>query len=82
MDELDRRLRAEDERRKAWQARRDAQRDGGGGGPGAGIRTEEGRNLRAKARIDQSTAESRARRAEYRRLRDQRRVELGLAPGR
>lgn len=98
MDELDRRLRAEDERRKAWQARRDAQRDGGGGGPpsaagpsggggrpggpGAGMRTEEGRNLRAKARIDQSTAESRARRAEYRRLRDQRRVELGLAPGR
>lgn len=41
--------------------------------------TEESRNLRFKARIDRSTAESRARRGEYRRLKEQRRIELGLA---
>ncbi|MFM8414630.1 MAG: hypothetical protein ACKOCX_07890 [Planctomycetota bacterium] len=100
--ELDRRIRAEEERRKAWQARRDEQRsaagdgrpsaDGGsgrartdgGGRPagGWGNATEEGRNQRAKARIDRSTAESRARRTEYRRQKDQRRIELGLSPGR
>lgn len=56
---------------------------GGGwssGSPGRG--TEEGRNLRAKWRIDRSTAESRARRLEYQRLKEQRRIQLGLGQGR
>ncbi len=56
----------------------------GGGGPGRGgpggwgMRTEESRNMRSKQRIDSSSAESRARSLEYRRLKEQRRVELGL----
>jgi hypothetical protein len=62
----------------------------GGGGPptvAAGGRrggdgTEESRNLRSKSRIDRSSAESRARRTEYRRLKDQRRIELGFQPRR
>jgi type IV secretory pathway VirB10-like protein len=107
MAELDRRIRAEEERRKAWEARRRPSEErrserpapsgeradrsagtGGGGrspqasGPGRGIRTEEGRNLRAKSRIDRTSAETRARRTEYRRLKDQRRIELGIAPRR
>ena len=59
-------------------------RTGGGGRStgGWGNATEEGRNQRAKARIDRSSAESRARRNEYRRVKDQRRIELGLSPGR
>lgn len=121
MAELDRRLKEEDARRKAWEAER-AQRQAqagdrggprsgppggfaggpngpggpgggrggagggppGGGGPGRGgpggwgMRTEESRNMRSKQRIDGSSAESRARSLEYRRLKEQRRVELGL----
>lgn len=52
----------------------------GGGGPGGprGPRTEESRNMRSKQRIDASSAESRARGLEYRRMKEQRRVELGL----
>ncbi len=121
MAEMDRRLKEEDARRKAWEAER-AQRQAqggdrggprggppagfaggpsgpggpvggrggagggppGGGGPGRGgpggwgMRTEESRNMRSKQRIDASSAESRARSLEYRRLKEQRRVELGL----
>jgi hypothetical protein len=123
--ELDRRIQAEDARRRAWQAERasreasrgtEAARGGGrpaegGGRPGAGgprggvqaggsprgqtvsagppgqrgrgrSRTEESRNMRSKWRIDRSTAESRARRTEYRRAKDQRRIELGVPPRR
>lgn len=98
--ELDRRIKAEEARRKAWEASR-AERDrarpatdqqagnggqggqrgpGGGGpsGPPGGIRSEEGRNDRSKRRIDQSTAEERAQRVEYRRAIDARRRQLGL----
>jgi uncharacterized membrane protein YgcG len=50
----------------------------GGGGPRGGMRTEESRNMRSKQRIDSSSAESRARSMEYRRIKEQRRVELGL----
>jgi hypothetical protein len=122
MAEMDRRLKAEDDRRKAWEAER-AQRQAqggdrggqrsqqgggpgrggppggfaggppgggrggppgggggppGGGGPRGGMRTEESRNMRSKQRIDSSSAESRARSMEYRRIKEQRRVELGL----
>jgi hypothetical protein len=118
MAEMDRRLKAEDQRRQAWEAQR-AQRQAqggdrggprgggtqdaggrgrggppgavaggpggrggppGGGGPGGprGRGTEESRNMRSKRRIDSSSAESRARSLEYRRLKEQRRVELGL----
>lgn len=52
------------------------------GSGGWGSRTEESRMQRSKARIDQTTAESRARRTEYRRLKDQRRIQLGLSSGR
>ena len=57
------------------------------GNPGSGgrrqrSRTEESRNQRRKWRLDRSTAESRARRTEYRRLKDQRRIELGIPPRR
>lgn len=134
--ELDRRLKAEQQRRQAWEAQRQAQRQAqadnqggnqggrggqqgnasqeaggrggrggppggfaggppGGGGPGGGSgggggggprggggtrgpRTEESQNLRSKKRIDSSSAESRARGLEYRRLKEERRVELGL----
>lgn len=105
MAELDRRIQADEERRKAWEQRRRGSEErraertldqsgsqtGGSGGRGGppqaggrswGSRTEESRNLRSKTRIDKTTAESRARRTEYRRLKDQRRIELGLSPGR
>jgi hypothetical protein len=66
---------------------------GGGGAPppqqgGAGgqrrqrDRTEEGRNNRSKQRLDRSTADARARSTEYRRAKDQRRIQLGLEPRR
>ncbi len=103
--ELDRRIEAEETRRKAWAAertRRDAQQGNGGataqsgratagtgqtaGQPGGGRRrgdgTEESRNMRSKSRIDKTSAESRARNTEYRRLKDQRRIQLGLEPSR
>jgi len=116
--ELDRRIQAEDARRRAWQAERasrEASRDSeaarggrpGEGGPRGGVQaggsprgqtasagppnggrrrrgdgTEDSRNMRRKSRLDRSTAESRARRTEYRRLKDQRRIELGIPPRR
>ncbi len=107
--ELDRRIKAEEERRKAWAAERaareaargprgDSERRGpaagataggsgqptpaAGGGRRRGDGTEESRNLRSKSRIDRTSAESRARKTEYRRLKDQRRIELGFQPGR
>lgn len=110
--ELDRRIKEEEERRKAWAAKRAAReadrggrdgadRRGTGGGPVAGGAgspavaaggppggrrrgdgTEESRNLRSKSRLDRTSAESRARRTEYRRAKDQRRIQLGLAPRR
>jgi hypothetical protein len=58
---------------------------GGGGGPGGGGRgrgTEQSRNDWAKRRIDQSSAEERAQRTEYRRAVDERRTQLGLPPSR
>jgi hypothetical protein len=107
--ELDRRIRAEEQRRKAWEAER-SQRAGnagdrpggaaqagtgsrtssppqaGAGGPSPGGRrrdaSEESRNARRKQALDKTSAESRARRTEYRRAKDQRRIELGLASGR
>jgi uncharacterized membrane protein YgcG len=115
--ELDRRIKADEERRNAWQAereKRDQQRaargeqasdgggrggpggggpggggpGGGGGGPGGGGGggrsggTEQSRNDWAKRRIDQSSAEERAQRTEYRRAVDERRTQLGLPPSR
>ncbi len=116
--ELDRRIRAEEARRKAWQEQRASrggnggngqgrggpqvaggpgsgpQRGGGGapgagggggprgGGPGNGRGSEDGRNTRAKQRIDSSTAEQRAQSAEYRRVMDERRQQMGLSSGR
>lgn len=44
--------------------------------------TEEGRNARSKQRIDKTSAETRARQTEYRRARDQHRIQLGLEPRR
>lgn len=104
--ELNRRIRAEEERRQKWEAereRRDAergQREGqgqgqgqrapggsaqGGNQPPGGPRrdgTEEGRNARSKQRIDQTSAETRARQTEYRRAKDQQRIQMGLEPRR
>jgi uncharacterized membrane protein YgcG len=102
--ELDRRIKAEEDRRKQSQAereRRDQQggdrrtaanggdarggaRDGGGGGPGGrrGGGTEDSRNDRTKRMIDRSTPEQRAQRSEYRRTMEERRTQLGIAPGR
>ena len=51
-----------------------------GGQRRRGDGTEESRNARSKSRLDKSTAASRARGTEYRRLKDQRRIELGLSP--
>lgn len=113
--ELDRRIKAEEQRRQQWQAerqKRDAARasagqqaaaNGGGrpqggsgagpggpqgGGPGAQgspqprtsrrTSTEESRNDRSKQRIDRSSPEERAQRAEYRRAVEIRRSQLGL----
>ena len=112
--ELDRRIRAEEARRKAREAEREKRnqdRSNGGGpgqsgqqagppaqaaasggpngaagggaggrGPAAG-RTEDGRNERMKRRLDQSSPESRAQQAEYRRAMDARRKALGLPAG-
>ena len=108
--ELDRRIKAEEERRQKWEAERErrlAERGGqadaqarpgpqssaqAGGQPAAagaapppgGRRdgTEEGRNARSKQRIDKTSAETRARQTEYRRARDQRRIQLGFEPRR
>jgi hypothetical protein len=44
--------------------------------------TEEGRNARSKQRIDKTSAENRARQTEYRRAKDQRRIQLGFEPRR
>jgi len=54
------------------------------GGPGGWgrTRTEEARNERMKSRLDASSPEQRARRTEYRRAVNERREQLGLAPGR
>jgi hypothetical protein len=116
--ELDRRIKADEARRKAWQEQRASragqggnggngqgrggqqmaggapQRGGGGppsgggggqrggGGQGGGRGSEDGRNARAKQRIDSSTAEQRAQSAEYRRVMDERRQQMGLPSGR
>jgi hypothetical protein len=116
--ELDRRIKADEARRKAWQEQRASragqggnggngqgrggqqiaggapQRVGGGppsgggggqrggGGQGGGRGSEDGRNARAKQRIDSSTAEQRAQSAEYRRVMDERRQQMGLPSGR
>jgi len=108
--ELDRRIKAEEARRKAWQEQRASrggqggngggrgnataggggQRGGpggggpprGGGGPGGSRGSEDGRNARAKQRIDSSTGEQRAQSTEYRRAMEERRQQLGLSPGR
>jgi len=117
--ELDRRIRAEEQRRQAREASRSAGSGGnssggnssggnasggnassgsgagGGGGarggttqaggPPSGSRrggTEEERNLRRKASIDRSTPEQRARRAEYRRVMQERREQLAASGGR
>lgn len=93
--ELDRRIKAEEDRRQAREAERNQRtaeaggRPGGppgarGGGPPTGGRrrdgSEEGRNARSKRYLDKTAAESRARRTEYHRAKDQRRIQLGLAP--
>lgn len=108
--ELDRRIRAEEQRRQAREASRTAGAGGnasggnasdatgsngaggsgrGGttqaGGPPSGPRrggTEEERNRRRKASIDRSTPEQRARRAEYRRVMQERREQLAATGGR
>jgi hypothetical protein len=56
----------------------------GGGSPSGPRRasTEEDRNLRRKASLDRSTPEQRARRAEYRRVMQERREQLAAAGGR
>jgi hypothetical protein len=95
--ELDRRIKAEEQRRQAREAERNQRLAEAGGraggppqagasGPPSGGRrrdgSEEGRNARSKRQIDKTSAESRARRTEYRRAKDQRRIQLGLAPRR
>jgi hypothetical protein len=112
--ELDRRIRAEEQRRQAREASRSAGSGGnssggnasnatassgsgagaGGGGRGSSTQaggtpsgprrggTEEERNLRRKASIDRSTPEQRARRAEYRRVMQERREQLAASGGR
>lgn len=50
-----------------------------GGGRGRST-TEEERNARSKRRIDRSSPDERARRTEYRRAIDERRIQLGLPP--
>jgi hypothetical protein len=87
-----RRARWEAERQEREPSRGDA---GGGASDGArsdqaratpqgqrrgGSRTEESRNNWAKRSIDRTTAEGRARRTEYRRAKDQRRIALGFQP--
>lgn len=44
--------------------------------------TEESRNARSKGYIDRTSPDTRAKRTEYRRARDQRRVSMGLPPSR
>lgn len=109
--ELDRRIKAEEERRQRWQAERGprgqdgaggGRQDGGGGRPeggggrpqggdagrpgasgGGGARgwSEENRSAWIKRRIDRTSPEERAQRAEYRRALEARRTQLGLPPG-
>jgi hypothetical protein len=95
--ELDRRIKAEDQRSQAREAARNQRLAEAGGRPGGppptgaggappapGSRrrdgSEEGRNARSKRQIDKTSAETRARRTEYRRAKDQRRIQRGLAP--
>ena len=57
---------------------------GGGGGRPAGTRggSDEARTARSKRRIDSTDPDERAQNAEYRRLMDLRRQQLGITPGR
>jgi hypothetical protein len=59
-----------------------ARQGGAGGQPRQRDRSEEGRNTRSKQRLDRTTADARARSTEYRRAKDQRRIQLGLEPRR
>ncbi len=88
--------RARWEAERAQREASQASSNGGGGGGGAGAsagrassggrpqrsRTEETRNAWVKRYIDRTTADGRAKRTEYRRAKDQRRVAMGLEPGR
>jgi hypothetical protein len=78
-------------RRKEWEARRRergqqgekkaGERKSDGRGASRGGTSAEQRDARRKARLDRSTPEQRAVRAEYRKLLEQRRKERGLGPG-
>lgn len=101
--ELDRRIKAEEERRQRWQAERD-QRDreraangrqatagsaGAGGPPGGGSSnaatrrgsTPEAIAQRMKQRLDRTSPDERAQRAEYRRAMEERRARMGQPSG-
>ncbi len=96
--ELDRRIKAEEARRARWEAERqerataEATASGGAGsGQASGapqggrrvrVRTEETRNAWVKRYIDRTSADGRARRTEYRRAKDQRKLAMGIAPRR
>jgi hypothetical protein len=93
--EVARRARWEAERaqREASQAAQTSSNGGGGvgtaptgqatsGGRRRGSRTEETRNAWVKRYIDRTSADGRAKRTEYRRAKDQRRIAMGLEPGR
>ena len=92
--ELDRRIKAEEARRARWEAERAqreaSQASSNGSGSGSATsgqstrggrgrsRTEETRNAWVKRYIDRTSADGRAKRTEYRRAKDQRRVAMGL----
>jgi hypothetical protein len=91
--ELDHRIRAEQERRQAREASRERENAAGRGPQPTAAQsqqsqtprrssTEEERNLRRKASIDRTTPEQRARRAEYRRVMQERREQLAASAGR
>ncbi len=84
--------RAQREERRSAQASQAGANGGGTGTTPAGqssssgrpgrSRTEETRNAWVKRYIDRTSADGRAKRTEYRRAKDQRRVAMGLEPGR
>jgi hypothetical protein len=87
--EIDEDIKEEEERRKRWEQRR-AERgnrqgnaQGGQGGRGGGNRGAGRDSLeRRKSYLDNTSPTSRAQRSEYRRMREERRKQLGLPPRR
>lgn len=77
---LDREINKSEQRRRQMQAQGPRGNQGPPGGFGGGNRSSAEREAARKRRLDDSSPEDRAQRAEYRRLMDERRTARGMEP--